>query len=72
MLAGRYDQSLSTVSASARDAYVEGCELALILYPGAVEGFDRALATDPTAIQTHTTPTGDPRWVLLPRRLAQG
>lgn len=47
MLADRYDLSLSTTSAAARDAYVQGCDLALTLYPGAVETFDRAIAADP-------------------------
>ncbi len=47
MLADRYDLSLSTVSATARDAYVQGCDLALTLYPGAVEAFDRAITADP-------------------------
>jgi hypothetical protein len=41
MLADRYDLPLSTASAAARDAYVEGCDLALTVYPGAVEAFDR-------------------------------
>lgn len=47
MLADRYDLPLSTTSAAARDAYVHGQELALTLYPGAVEAFDSALAADP-------------------------
>lgn len=47
MLADRYDLPLSTASTAARDAYVQGHELALTLYPGAVEAFDRALAADP-------------------------
>jgi hypothetical protein len=47
MLADRYDLSLSTASAVARDAYVQGSDLALTLYPGAVEAFDRAIAADP-------------------------
>src|ERR1700712_3330436 len=47
MLADRYDLPLSTASAGARDAYVQGCDLALTLYPGAVEAFDRAIAADP-------------------------
>ena len=47
MLADRYDLPLSTVFAPARDAYVQGCDLALTLYPGAVEAFDRAIAADP-------------------------
>ena len=48
MLADRYGLSLSTVSAAARDAYVQACDLALTLYPGAVEAFDRAIAVDPS------------------------
>jgi len=47
MLADRYDPPVSTASAAARDAYVQGYDLALTLYPGAVEAFDRALAADP-------------------------
>jgi tetratricopeptide (TPR) repeat protein len=54
MLADRYDQPLSTASAGARDAYVEGCDLALTLYPGAVEAFDRALAADPGFAVAHS------------------
>lgn len=53
MLRDRYDLPLSTTSAAARDAYVEGCELALTLYPGAVEAFDRALAADPGLALAH-------------------
>jgi len=47
MLTDRYDLPLSTTSTAARDAYVEGCDLALTLYPGAVDAFDRAIAADP-------------------------
>jgi len=47
MLADRYDLPLSTSSTAARDAYVQGYDLALTLYPGAVEAFDRALSADP-------------------------
>lgn len=47
MLADRYDLPVSTTSTAVRNAYVEGCELALTMYPGAVECFDRALTTDP-------------------------
>jgi tetratricopeptide (TPR) repeat protein len=47
MLADRYELPVSTPSAAARDAYVEGFELALTLYPGALESFERALAHDP-------------------------
>jgi tetratricopeptide (TPR) repeat protein len=46
VLADRYDLPLSTTSAAARDAYVQGCDLALTLYPGAVEALDRAIAAD--------------------------
>src|SRR6202521_4197916 len=46
MPADRYDLPLSTACAAARDAYVQGCDLALTLYPGAIEAFDRAIATD--------------------------
>ena len=47
MLADRYDLPLSTASTAARDAYAEGFDLALTVYPGAAEAFDRALAADP-------------------------
>jgi hypothetical protein len=53
MLADRYDLALSTTTAAARDAYVEGCDLALTLYPGAVEAFDRAIAADPGFALAH-------------------
>jgi tetratricopeptide (TPR) repeat protein len=46
MLADPYDLPLSTRSAAARDAYVEGCDLLLRLYPGAEAAFDRAIAAD--------------------------
>ena len=35
MLADQYGLALSTASVTARDAYVEGCDLALRFYPGA-------------------------------------
>ena len=53
MLADRYDLALSTTAAAARDAYVEGCDLVLTLYPGAVEAFDRAIAADPGFALAH-------------------
>ena len=53
MLADRYDLPVSTASAAARDAYVEGCDLALTIYPGAIEAFDRALAADPGFALAH-------------------
>ena len=46
MLADRYDLVLSTASAAARDAYIQGCDLALTFYPGAIEAFDHAIAAD--------------------------
>jgi tetratricopeptide (TPR) repeat protein len=53
MLADRYGLGLSTASAAARDAYVEGCDLALTLYPGAVAAYDRAIAADPSFALAH-------------------
>ncbi len=47
MLTDRYELPLSTASFAARDAYVQGCEAKLTMYPGAIEGFDRAIAADP-------------------------
>jgi hypothetical protein len=49
MLSDRYDLALSTDSEAARDAYVQGCDLALTFYPGAIEAFDRAIARDPSS-----------------------
>ena len=53
MLADRYDLPLSTPSAAARDAYLQGCDLALTLYPGAIEAYDRAIAADPGFALAH-------------------
>lgn len=53
MLADQHDLPLSTASSAARDAYVQGCDLALTLYPGAIEAFDRALAADPRLAMAH-------------------
>lgn len=47
MLKDRYGLPLSTSSAAARDAYVEGLDLLLTQYPGILEAFDRAIAADP-------------------------
>src|SRR5579872_5531251 len=47
MLSDGYGLALSTRSAMARDAYVEACGCALTFYPGALEGYDRAIAADP-------------------------
>src|SRR4051812_45922120 len=49
----RYDLPLSTPSAAARDAYVQGSDLALTLYPGAIEAFDRAISADPGFALAH-------------------
>jgi tetratricopeptide (TPR) repeat protein len=43
----RYGLAVSTSSATARDAYVEGVDLLLAAWPGAEEAFGRALAVDP-------------------------
>jgi tetratricopeptide (TPR) repeat protein len=53
MLTDRYDLPLSTASSAARDAYVEGCEAKLTMYPGAIERFDRAIAADPNFALAH-------------------
>ena len=53
MLTDRYGLSLSTASAGARDAYVEGCDLALTFYPGAARAYDRAIAADPGFALAH-------------------
>ena len=47
MLSDRYGNDLTTTSVAARDAYVQGCDLLLAQWPGAVAAFDRALAADP-------------------------
>src|SRR6516165_10957328 len=47
MLTDQYGLLLSTTSATARGAYVEGCEAKLTMYPGAIAAFDRAIAADP-------------------------
>src|SRR5438445_13751132 len=53
MQTDRYGLALSTSSPAARDAYTEGCDLVLTLYPGAVAAFDRAIAADPTFALAH-------------------
>ena len=47
MLTDRYGLPLSTNSVTARDAYVEGVDLLLTVYPGAAASFERAIAADP-------------------------
>lgn len=53
MLTDRYGLPLSTTSSAVRDAYVEGCEAKLTMYPGALEAFDRAIAADPGFALAH-------------------
>jgi tetratricopeptide (TPR) repeat protein len=53
MLTDRYELPLSTASSAARNAYVEGSEAKLTMYPGALEGFDRAIAADPRFALAH-------------------
>ncbi len=53
MFADRYGLPISTSSTAARDAYVEGFDLLLTVYPGAIEAFDRALAADPRLALAH-------------------
>ncbi len=53
MLTDRYGLTLSTASADARDAYVEGVDLLLTVYPGANAAFDRAIAADPGFALAH-------------------
>jgi tetratricopeptide (TPR) repeat protein len=53
MLTDRYGLLLSTTSSAARDAYVEGCEAKLTMYPGAIEALDRAIAADPRFALAH-------------------
>ena len=47
MLIDRYGLAVSTTKADARDAYVEGVDLLLTVYPGAAAAFDRAITADP-------------------------
>lgn len=53
MLLDRYDLPLSTTSAAARDAYLQATDRALTFYPGAIEGYDNALAADPRFALAH-------------------
>src|SRR5713101_5503134 len=53
MLTDLYELPLSTASSAARDAYVQGCEVKLTMYPGAIVGFDRAIAADPGFALAH-------------------
>ena len=68
MLTDRYELPLSTASSAARDAYVEGCEAKLTMYPGAIEAFDSAIAADPGFALAHAARAH----VLLERGNAAG
>src|SRR5437763_10229533 len=63
MLTDRYGLFLSTRSSAARDAYLEGCEAKLTMYPGAIAAFDRAIAADPGFALAHAAKA----YVLLER-----
>jgi Flp pilus assembly protein TadD len=47
MLTDGYGLSLCTTSPAARNAYVQGCNAKLTMYPGAIEAFDHAISIDP-------------------------
>jgi Flp pilus assembly protein TadD len=53
MLTDRYGLPLSTTSSAARDAYGEGCEAKLTMYPDAIEAFDHSIAADPSFALAH-------------------
>jgi Tfp pilus assembly protein PilF len=53
MLTDRYDLPLCTTSSAARDAYIQGCDAKLTMYPGAIEEFDKAIAADPGFALAH-------------------
>lgn len=53
MLTKGYELPLSTTSPAARNAYAEGCQAKLTMYPGGIEAFDRAIAADPGFALAH-------------------
>ncbi len=53
MLTDRFGLAVSTASTAARDAYIEGVDLLLTVYPGAAAAFDRATAADPGFALAH-------------------
>ena len=53
MLTDRYGLPVSTASAAARDAYVEGVDLLLAANYGPAEAFQRALEADPGCMLAH-------------------
>lgn len=52
-LTDRYGLGVSTTVVAARDAYVEGVDLLLTVFPGAAAAFDRAIAADPGFALAH-------------------
>ncbi len=53
MLKDRYGLAVSTASTAARDAYVQGLDLLLMMYPGVADAFDAAIAADPGFALAH-------------------
>ena len=53
ILTDRYGLTVSTSVAAARDAYVEGVDFLLTVYPDAGAAFDRAIAADPSFALAH-------------------
>jgi hypothetical protein len=53
MLTDRYGLAITTTVVAARDAYIEGVDLLLTVYPGAAAAFDRAIAADPGFALAH-------------------
>jgi len=53
MLTDRFGLALSTTVTAARDAYVEGVDRLLTVYPGAASSFDRAIAADSRLALAH-------------------
>jgi tetratricopeptide (TPR) repeat protein len=53
MLTDRYGLALSTASPSAQQAYIEGVDLLLTVYPGGAAAMDRAIAADPGFALAH-------------------
>lgn len=53
MLTDRYDLPVSTTSTAARDAYIRGLDLLLMLHAGILDAFDEAIAADPGFALAH-------------------
>ena len=53
MLDDRFGNALTTASDAARVAYVDGCDLLMTQWPGAVAAFDLAIAADPGFALAH-------------------